>query len=352
LKFFKKRHLALLLIIIPCFTPLLPIRVSYSFDGTGKVYPKQEWVLTRDTEGGLISTLYDHEWGIISEVSSYKFERGDIANIQITPFQASQKRIVLHGDTIARVRSYILEERINALQVQLAVEKARFRSTSAGEKVPVIAEARQRLEFAREQYNLDKLNFERAKGLYQDAVISELEFNEAENTFKLAEIQIKIARSALEAAEMGEKPEEVALIRATIKSIENELAFLLGKREQYTLVSPISGIADYTVVPEQVLAVDDTSKLILTVPVRLNNQRLVKKGTPLEVRVPGLKEKLAGEVIGLNSEVQVLEGTQVLMVKAEVHDELGVVRKGTMVECTFKCEKIRLWAYLNRLISR
>lgn len=341
-----------MLIIIPCFTPLLPINVSYTIQGTGKVYPKQEWVLTRDVEGGIVSTLFNHELGIISEVSSYKFERGDIANVRFTPFNGSSMRTVSRGDTIGSVQSYLLEERLNTLRLQLQVEKARLRSESAGEKGPIIAEARQRLEYAQEQYKLSKINFDRTKALYRDAVIPEADFNQAENEFRLAEIQIKIAESSLQGAEMGRKPELLQFILTTMRSIENELAFLETKRTGYAIVAPISGNVDYTVVENQVMSVDDTTSLVMTVPIQLNQQAHVKIGTPIEVQIPGQEERLSGEVVGINGEVQILESKQVLFVKAAFKDQNNLVRKGMLVACEFQCDSVSLWKYFNRVIGQ
>ncbi len=316
------------------------------------MYPRQEWILTRDVEGGIISTLYHHELGIISEVSSYKFERGDIANIQFTPFVNQTTRTVSQGDTVGHVRSYLLEERLNSLRLQLNVEKARLKSESAGAKGPVIAEARQKLAFAQEQLKLSGINYERARALYRDAVISEADYNTAENEFKLAEIQIRIAQSGLDAAQMGQKPELLELILATMNGLENELRFLESKRTGYAIVAPISGTVDYTVIAEQVLSVYDTAAMVMTVPIKLSQQTLVKPGTPIWVRVPGLKEKLVGKVVDINRAVQILENQQVLLVKAEIEHTPSTIRKGMMVECQFQCDTVSLWGYLNRLVGQ
>ncbi|MEM6344844.1 MAG: hypothetical protein AAF927_13215 [Bacteroidota bacterium] len=338
----------MLIIILPCFTPLLPIHLSYTFEGTGKVYPVQEWILNRDDEGGIISTVYNHQLGVISEVSSYKFERGDIANVQITPFQNQSLRFIDRGDTIATVRSYLLEERLNTLRLQLAVEKARLRSERAGEKGPVIAEAAQRLVYAKEQLVLAQQNFDRNKQLYDDGVITEASFNEVENEYKLAQIQVKISDSSLEAVKMGKKPELVSFILTTMESIEQELAFLQTKRSGYHIVSPISGSVDYTTSTQQIMTVDDTSKMVLTVPVQLAHQSYLKIGTPIKVKVPGIKEAISGAISGINDEVQILDNQQVILVKASFQNPEQHVRKGVMVRCTFVCDTIELWDYLDR----
>ncbi|MEL7533187.1 MAG: hypothetical protein AAFN10_17860 [Bacteroidota bacterium] len=341
----------MLLIILPCFTPLLPIHLSYTFEGTGKVYPIQEWILNRDQEGGIISTVYNHQLGVISEVSSYKFERGDIANVKITPFQNQTVRFIDRGDTIATVRSYLLEERLNTLRLQLEVEKARLRSERAGAKGPVIAEATQRLDYAMEELALAQINFDRSKELYDDGVITDASFNEVENEYKLAQIQVKISTSSLDAAKMGRKPELLSFILATMESIEQELAFLQTKRSGYHIVSPISGSVDYTTNTEQIMTVDDTSKMVLTVPVQLAHQSYLKLGTPIKVKVPGIEAEIEGAVSGINDEVQILNNQQVILVKASFQNPQQHVRKGVMVKCTFVCDTIELWDYLERTIK-
>ncbi|MFK7926358.1 MAG: HlyD family secretion protein [Bacteroidia bacterium] len=341
----------MLLIILPCFTPLLPIHLSYTFEGTGKVYPIQEWILNRDQEGGIISTVYNHHLGVISEVSSYKFERGDIANVRISPFQDQSVRFISRGDTIATVRSYLLEERLNTLRLQLEVEKARLRSEQAGAKGPIIAEATQRLAYAKEQLTLAQLNYDRTKKLYDDGVVPEASFNKVENEYKLAQIQIKIATSSLDAAKMGQKPELLSFILATMESLEQELAFLQTKRSGYHIVSPISGSVDYTINVEQIMTVDDTSKMVLTVPVQLSHQAYLKIGTTIEIKVPGIEQIIEGKVSGINDEVQVLDNKQVILVKASFQNPPQHVRKGVMVKCTFVCDTIELWDYIDRSVK-
>lgn len=341
----------LLLIILPCFTPLLPIQLSYTFDGVGKVYPIREWVLNRDQEGGIISTVFNHQLGVISEVSSYKFERGDIANVRISPFQDINRRFIDQGDTIATVRSYLLEERLNTLRLQLQVEKARLRSEQAGEKGPVIAEAKNRLEFAQEQLSIAKINYDRDKALYDDGVIPEAKFNNVENEYRLAQIQIKIAQSSLDAVEMGQKPELVSFILTTMNAIEQELAFLQTKRTGYHIVSPISGSVDYTTTPDQIMTVDDTSQMVMTVPVKLVHQQYLKLGTPIKIKVPGIEKEIMGELSGVNDEVQILDNQQVILVKASLPNPPQHIRKGIMVQCTFVCDTVELWDYLERTIQ-
>ncbi|MEO0468494.1 MAG: hypothetical protein AAF206_02645 [Bacteroidota bacterium] len=349
----NKRHLLLFLIILPCFTPLLPIEVPYSFDGTGKIYPAREWVLTKDADGGMVSTLYNHEKGVVSGVTTYKFERGDIANLHIDEY-SSETGIILQGDTVANIRSYLLEQRIQELTNQLDIEKARLLNERAGAKPPVIAEAKEKLALAEQQMVLAQQNFDREKELFAQGVTAEAVFNVVENDYALAKIQIKIARNSLEAARMGRKPEAIAFINTNIQAVEKELNFLKTKRTGYHIVAPMGGKIRFNIATNQVLQVHDTSSLILTLPVMIQNRYYANPGKKISFRLPGIDTEFKAEIIATNDQVEIIEGKQVIFVKARIERPKANwnIMTGTIVQCKVLGGQIDLWDYIKKTVMR
>ena len=346
-----KRYLAISLVLLLLIIPFLPIRVPYTFEGIGRIYPQKAWILEKDNDGGLSSTLHNYQKGIISEVTTYKFERGDIASADLSPL-ILDRGTVNQGDTLAQITSFLLEQNLTVLGNQLQVEKARLRRDRAGEKPPVIAEARRALDFAIERKRLAEINFNRQKVLYDSAAISLQEFQEAENAFSLADIQVKIAESELSSAEIGEKPEEIDLTIARIKSIENEITFLKSKKQGYQVVAPISGKIGENTLPLQVISIIDTQTWIIVIPVELQHQSLVTPGMNIQTALPGVDQITTAEVIQLSQNVEILDSRQVFMVRATIKNPPANVYKGAMTSCKFDTGKILLREYLRRIMSQ
>jgi hypothetical protein len=346
-----KRYVAISLVLLLLIIPFLPIRVSYTFDGIGRIYPTQEWILEKGTNGGLSSTLHNHRDGIIGEVTNYQFERGDIARVNLSQ-EILDQGFVSKGDTLAKINSFLLEQNLTVLQNRLRVEKARLKRDRAGDKPPVIAEARRALEFATERRRLAEINFERQRVLYDSAVISLEEFQQAENAFSLADIQVKINESELASAEIGEKPEEIELTITRIKALENDIAFLKSKRQGYQIVAPTSGKITENTLPLQVVSIVDTQAWIIVIPVELQHQDMVAPGKKVQVSLPGENNSVEANIISVSRKVEILDSRQVFLVRAAIESTAGSVYRGTLTSCKFDGGKIILREYLARIMGQ
>ena len=338
----KKLSLILLSVFIPAAILALFLPVRYQISGTGKLYPIQEWTLVKDTEGGLISTVHHHQKGIITQLASYRFERGDIAR-----FQLDTNRIgpyIQIRDTLGKISSFQLERKLNKLNYDLEVEKAKLIDIRTGQKAPVRQEARQRLIFAREQLKLAEINYQRQKELFDSGAIAEQILNEVENQYRLAQIQVSIAESSLAAAEIGEKPELIRVALAKIENIEQELAFLRTKQSGYHIVAPISGRFSESITPEQVFAMDDTSNWVIVIPVEVGQMQYVEPGSKITTGRDGL----SAVVMDIPNRIEVLDGRQVVLIKAKSIGEQSHMRKGMLFSCKIEAGEIAAWKYLQR----
>jgi hypothetical protein len=157
---FNRRHILILLLVLAILVIFLPIPIRYSFVATAKVYPVKEWKLSRGTEEGFWSQTYNYETDALGDFKNYRFERGDIAELQIRKDLEFDAPIEVN-DTVAYIESYFIENEIMRLQNLRDVEIANMNVISTGEKQPMIEQAQRQYNYAMQQYDLEKKNFAR-----------------------------------------------------------------------------------------------------------------------------------------------------------------------------------------------
>jgi membrane fusion protein, multidrug efflux system len=121
-------------------------------------------------------------------------------------------------------------------------------------------------------------DFERARQLLRDGVISRSEFDRAESAFRVAEAEQARARQALQGA-------EVALSYASLK------ASVSGR-----VIDRLADPGDTAVPGRPLLSLYDPEALRIEVPVRESLVSSLQLGDPIEVRMGTAKEPIAGAV--------------------------------------------------------
>ena len=338
----RKLSIILVSVFIPAAIIALLLPIKYQIHGKGKLYPIQEWTLIKDTEGALISTVYNHQKGVITQLESYRFERGDIASFQLDTTRIGL--FIRKKDTLGKISSFQLERKLNDLSYDLEVEKAKLIDLQTGQKAPLQQEARQKLIFAREQLKLAEINYQRQKELFESGAIAEQILNEVENQYQLAQIQVSIAESSLAAAEIGEKPELIRVAIAKIENIEQELSFLRTKQSGYHILAPISGRFSAGITPEQVVAIDDTSSWVMVIPIEPGQIKYLNSGS----KVTTDRDELEANILDVPHRIEVLDGRQVVLIKVKPTGALSHLRKGLLVSCNIECEKVPGWKYMQR----
>ena len=84
--------------------PFLPVRIPYSVDTVGTVFPARRWALTRGGDDLLVASVFDYATGMTDEYRASQFERGESVRIDMDPGLLVGAR-VLEGDTIASISS-------------------------------------------------------------------------------------------------------------------------------------------------------------------------------------------------------------------------------------------------------
>lgn len=340
----------MILLVGAVVTLFLPIQVNYSFKSTARIYPLKEWFLKRGQEDSYITEMRSYETNALSHLKSFKFERGDISEVLIGDTLVSGT-MVKAGDTIAYIHSFYIANEIVRLENLKSVAEENLASSLVGAKPATIDEARQQYNFAKQQLELEKKNYERNLKLVRDSIISQAEFDLVENNYQLAAINVEIANNKLMDANTGVKEEDVNVIRQQIDSYNRELEVLRELRGHYYVVSPIDGVVNSNQVLDGIFSISDTTRYILKIPVKVNNVQYLDRISGIRFSIPGYTEKINASFIDLDDNVSILPDQQIVMAKALIPGGQFKIMPGMVVQCSVYCDRITILAFLKRSIQ-
>jgi len=208
------------------------------------------------------------------------------------------------GQVLAKLDATELTLKINKLKSQIAAQQATVNKLVNGSRSEDIAAAQNAAEQARASLNLAQSSYSRKSGLYQEGVISELEFDQEQSNYDAAQAKLSQAEAELQKLVNGSRAEDVAQAEATLQSLKDELASQEYVLSQYNLVAPSDGI-----IRSRLLEVGDMASpqkpvfkmSILTkkwVRAYVNERELsrIYEGQEAHIKVDGFDETLVGQV--------------------------------------------------------
>lgn len=347
----NRRHVLILIFLLSIIVVFIPFKVHYSFESTALVFPIQEWHLKRGQDDSYVSELVNNKTNAISHLKNYKFERGDVAEVNIRE-DLIAGALAQNTDTIAEIHSFDIDNEITKLRNQKAIEENALIMSQTGEKVELIQQAQRQYDFANQQLNLERKNFERQSSLYKDSIISASEFETAENTFRLAEINVEIAKNELDAIKSGSKIEELNYIQQRIDSYEREISTLEKLQNEFYIIPPISGIVQYNKVSNGIITLSDTTNYILKIPVKLSNIQFLKDITAIRLKIPGYDQEIEASFLDLEESVNLMANQQMAIAKALIPGGQRNIYPGMAVQCKVVCDEITIYQYLKRGIQQ
>lgn len=347
---FNRRHILILLLILAIVVVFLPIPVRYSFVATAKIYPLREWKLSRGAEEGFWSQTYNYSTDALGDFKNYRFERGDIAELEIRKDLVFDAPIDIN-DTIATIESFFIQNEIIRLSNLRDVEIANRGVVSSGEKQSMIEQAERQYDYALQQLDLQKKNFARQEKLFRDSVITPADYDIYENTLKLAEINSNVAYDALVSLKTGEKDPVVNLSDQTIISYEKEIKRLESQKAQYTIVTPINGILSYDTEIGGIIKVSDISNLLLKIPVAYQHSSYLKSLYKVTFSTPDNKITVNATFKGFGESVNLIQNQQFVIARAVTSEPTPGIYPGMVVQCRIYCDKVWILEYLKRNFS-
>jgi multidrug efflux pump subunit AcrA (membrane-fusion protein) len=336
-----------ILIAVILVVLLYPGPIPYTIRTVGKIVPSLEFVVSRDISGVMSVILRNNYDGKIDLYYAADFERGDPVKFYLDESMVSGNAIA-EGDTIGMIESKELELELVRLNGDLASQRTLLDVALSGEKESLIREAENRLAYAQEAYNEQQKIVERLKRLYEADFVPYQDYELALNTLNLNKIDIDIAEAILKSAETGVKQQEIDLIRLGISNIEKEIETLHATYEDYTILSPLSGIVFESTLGDTLVKIGDTTSYAVVIPLEITSIASVYTGQKIEFLVDRLDETFEGEIIRMGNTVHMMNGQQVILVTASLRADNKVLLSGLMVRCSIICEPMTLRKHIRR----
>lgn len=345
-----KKQYPLILILFLLVLLSFWVKVPYRIHSNGLFLPMQQWSLGRTTNGALIANLQNNRTGTTKNYSVTEFQRGDVANFVVNA-NIRQNEYVNINDTIGRLASNEEERRLIQLLSELEVEKANLIFYTTGQKPEDVEKAAKQLELAKQAYAIQENLFARQEELYIDSLISEQEFEVAENDYLLAKKEVEVALANYKSVTTGDKPEQEALIRSKIDLIEKQLQKFRERLDAFTLVTPISGVVTQDKRGMkgyyEILEVLDTSYMIAMIPIPVEEKAYFSLDAPVYLDKYDGYERTTGHIINSAPQVEVVDGKQCFFAYA-LFNQNGRILPNSTHRIAVDVEEMTVAAYLWR----
>lgn len=327
---------------------LLPVTVPYTVSTPGRILPAREWTLVRSDNGTLETLLRDHAAGTVAAYAASLFDRGDAVHLVL---RARAGAAVAPGDTIGTIVSSLTDQELVRLSGTLAATRATLDLYRAGEKQPVIDEARRQVERAEEQVRQQERAVARLRTLRRQQLVAAQALEEGESLLRVLEAEAEAARARLATVETGARPQQLALTRTEMQALEDEIETLRARRSHYTITSPIPGRTARLYAGDTLVAVQDTSAFVVVMPVPRAVHRDLLVGQRVDVRIPGLPVPFTTRIRHLGDTVHLLGGRPMLLVTATLAPGPYPLLPGATATCAIRTEPLPLPEYLTRTIT-
>ncbi len=340
--------LAILIILVLIGSVFLPIDVPYTFESVARVYPAREWILSKQLDGTLVSSLHDYRTGLMQDYANYQFERGDVVQIRFNPDRIAETPID-SGTLVATIRSNDLNAQLIQTQNALSVEQAQLRNVAANDKDPVILLAESQLQMAEAQVIFQRQQLDRAQKMLDEGLLAPMDFERIEQNYIQAMARVDVAKRNIIVFDTGDKPEEIQLVRAKIKALQKELNFLDSTTQIYELYSPIPGNMRFETGPAgDQLIVEDTLEYVLMIPVLLKDRPFVDQQSTIDLQLVGRDSSIRAELLEVTRKTIDLNQRVVVLAKARIAGIEDGISVGMPIACKVSCGKVRILEYLKR----
>lgn len=329
----------------------VPVQIPFAAESIGRVYPAREWQLMQDQTGRISATVRDYRLGATQQIDAYQFEQGDISGLQ---FVLPPDRFVHVGDTVVRMYSIRQNEETQNIEAQLALYGAQLQADITGDKPPVVQEAEKRLHFAEQDLIQKEKIFLIKKPLWEQQLIAFTEYQEAENAYNLAKIQVDIARQYLENVRTGIKTESVGITQAQLRGLKNRLDILRRKGLSFVLRAPFSGwVVPAVLLPEEQLTIQEAGEYVVQIPVKVTHLPYLGSQTIITVTDIQTQQTYPAQIIQTGTKVEVLGNQQVSMLAALITPDSIETRltTGVSAKCRIDFGAVNQREYLRRILN-
>ena len=318
---------------------LPPILIPSVVNTYANIMPANKWVLAKGMAGQLIASTFNYQTGISDGYRVSNFANGSSVFFSVSPSLKPGQHVAV-GDTVGSVYSSEMQERLVALNGQLAAAEGQLAVSATGSKSSIVEVAQQRLEAAKRKRADYQLIVVRTQALFHDYLLPPGEYDKVQSTIHNLDDAIAIEQANLDAAKTGEKPEQVAVVASQIAALKDEINAIRSRAATYTLCSPIEGTVSPTFSGDMLLTILATSHYVALMPIRATDYARVAATPNARVTVVGFSRRVQGRIVAVNRELQ-LQGTQkVVMATALLDSPPDDLLPGSLAQCRIECRPL------------
>jgi hypothetical protein len=224
-----------------------------------------------------------------------------------------------------------------------------------GDKPPIVQEAENKMNFAKQDLAVKETFYQTKKRLKEEGLISVIEFQEAENVYQLAKIQVEIASKTLETVGTGLKNESVRITEAQLRGLRDRLALLRQKGLSFVLRAPFSGyiVPTSSLLPEELLILQRADEYLVQIPMKAEQLAYLNQTSEINVTDVKTQRVFQATLLGTLPRIEVLDNRQVVIVSAlVVPDSVGIrLSTGISTRCSIGFGKINQREYIKRVLN-
>lgn len=254
-----------------------PFEIGGTLRLDATVFAARTWTIERSGQGAVSAFLRDREAGVFPEVVLQSADRGDAATFSLAP-GIRAGRSVEAGDTIAVLRSGMLDALVAELEGARRVAESEALAVAAGEKEEMIQELRVRLGATNELLSVQRRIVERMAALVERAGESVIELDRAQVSVTQLEGQADLIRAQIAVLETGARPEDRLVAMAALEAAQGHLESVLAQRERHVVRSPIAGVVSRPPTDSVLVAVTDTTAWVVVATVPVDRRGAVRPG--------------------------------------------------------------------------
>jgi len=328
----------------------LPLPIPSSVNTFGTINSSQKWVLVKGTDGRLIASTFNFKTGLNEGYRVSNFDPGSSVSFSLRS-SLTPGQFVTRGDTVGSIYSSETQERLIALNGELAAARGLLAVNASGQKAAIVSEAQQRLQFAKRKRDEHRTVMVRSEQLHAASLISQSEYEAVRSEDNILQDEVHIAEANLESARTGAKPEQLSLVQGNIVALENEIEAIKRRATTYTLTAPISGTVSRASSPDTLLTISDTTELVALIPVKSSDYSRVANTPDAQLTLRGLARPVHGKVIALDREMQIVQGQRVVIATALLAGPADGLMPGMLVKCRINCRPVTVLESLKRLFA-
>ncbi len=330
------------------------------------------------------------ELRVAGPVSAFPIHNADVrAEIEgiIEVVYVDEGERVEAGQPIAALFGRDLQAELQKVEAQVAENKARLRLLEAGSRLEEIQLAQTTVARHQEQLKFLQSRLERYRQLNEQQLLSALDYEESARLVASSESDLAEASKKLQLLQAGSRPEEIEALRAMVRSLETQRAYLQSQLSLTKVLSPAAGIVTtpsrqlsemrHQLVHKGDLIAKVFDFKVITAEMAIPEKEIadVRKGQTVSLKVRAYPDRVfPGTVTEIATTVQGVGGTALasggksgpagglvpesgknantILVTTEIDNRAGLLKPGMSGMAKIECGQRRLIDLITRRISR